>query len=171
MPSHIPRDVWIGLVMLAGAALYWLGADGIPISPLDGEVNAAAMPKALAYVLAALAVLLIVRAISVEIIAARAGATGPVPQPDPEERAEARRRHLRAAGVIAIGVGYLLVLETLGYLISITLLLIVLAAYIGARRDWRLPATAFALAASFKLIFVHLLGIPLPSGILEAVGL
>jgi hypothetical protein len=47
--------------MLAGSALYWREADSIPISPLDGEVNAAAVPKMLATILGVLAVLLVIK--------------------------------------------------------------------------------------------------------------
>ena len=60
---RMPRDFWVGLVILLGAALYWLGAASIPISALDGEINAAAVPRMLALALAVLAVILMVKAL------------------------------------------------------------------------------------------------------------
>jgi putative tricarboxylic transport membrane protein len=169
---RVPQDVWIGLVMLGAAVAYWYGADGIPISPLDGAVNAAAMPKALAYALGALSLLLIVRALSVEVMAQRAAASAGVdaapaaPLPTPEQLAKRRHAHLRAAGMLAFGVAYLLVLYLLGYLISAALLIIGVAIYNGAKPDWRLGLTALGLAIGFHVVFVVLLGIPLPPGLL-----
>ena len=170
MMRHVPRDVWIGLAMLAGAGLYWLGADGIKISPLDGAVNAAAMPKALAYALAAFSVLLIVRALSIEAMARRAamlvGVKAPSADSPPAKATSTATPHLRAAGVLAIGVGYLLILYTTGYLIAAALLIMAMATYVGARFGPRLAAVAVALAVGFHVVFVELLGIPLPPGLL-----
>lgn len=171
---RVPRDVWIGLVMLAGAVLYWYGAEGIPISPLDGEVNAAAMPKALAYALGALALLLILRALFIEVMARRAaaasaasaGATGAGPA---EEGAARRKGHVRALGMLAIGLAYLLVLDTLGYAVSVALLIFGVAVYMGLRASPRVVAIAVLLAAGFYLIFARLLDIPLPEGILSGI--
>jgi hypothetical protein len=68
----IPRDVWIGLVTLVFSVLYWRAADGIPISPLDGVVNAGALPKALAYAMMFFSLLLILRALLTERMYLRA---------------------------------------------------------------------------------------------------
>lgn len=59
----MPRDFWIGLVTLGFAVLYWFEAAKIRISPLDGPVGAAGLPKVLAYALGVLSVLLIGRAL------------------------------------------------------------------------------------------------------------
>jgi hypothetical protein len=166
MTLHVPRDVWIGLAMLAGAGLYWLGADGIPISPLDGAVNAAAMPKTLAYALGAFAILLIVRALSIETMARRAAAQAGEPEPALPATAPKIGTHLRAVGVLGIGVGYLLILYLTGYLIAAALLIMAMATYVGARFGPRLAAVAIALAVGFHVVFVELLGIPLPPGLL-----
>ena len=60
---RMPKDFWVGLVILLGAALYWSGAASIPISALDGEINAAAVPRMLALALADLAGILMVKAL------------------------------------------------------------------------------------------------------------
>lgn len=161
MLARVPRDVWIGLVLLVGAVLYWYGADNIPISPLDGEINAAAMPKALAYVLGALSLILIVRSLSLVAMGAAAAQTSSA-----EERAKARHAHLRAIGILVLGVGYLLVVNWLGYALSVALLIFCVATYVGQKPGLRLAGTAVALAAGFTVIFVFILGIPLPGGVL-----
>ena len=166
MLARVPRDVWIGLGVLAAAVLYWRTADIIPISPLDGVVNAGAMPKALAWALGALAVLLIVRALSVEVMAA--AQAGRVADGADDAEADAKpvslREHLKAMGIAALALAYILALPRLGYVVSVALLVSAASVYGGARLDWRVPATAVGAAAAFYLIFVVLLGIPLPAG-------
>ncbi|HLT01226.1 MAG TPA: hypothetical protein VK001_03565, partial [Geminicoccaceae bacterium] len=55
------RDTGVALVLLALAGLYWLGADQIRVSRLEGIVGAQAVPKSLALALAILSALLIVQ--------------------------------------------------------------------------------------------------------------
>jgi len=62
--SNTTADTWIGVLMLIAAVVYWLEANKIRISPLDGPVGASGLPKSLAYVLALLSVVLIVRGVS-----------------------------------------------------------------------------------------------------------
>lgn len=165
---QVPRDIWIGLVVVLLAGLYWAGADGLPISPLDGVVNAAAMPKALASALAVLALILIVRAAAVALLNRRAlaAARSAAPPPDaPEGEGDARHAHLRAAGMLGLGLLYLVVLPHLGYVLSITLLILGVATYMRARPDRKLLLLAAGIAVFFYLLFVRFLGIPLPPGI------
>ena len=167
MLARVPRDVWIGLAMLVAAVLYWRMADGIPISPLDGVVNAGAMPKALAWALGALAVLLIVRALSVEFMAASARAKPAAAGDGASDEGEGRAslaEHLKALGIPAFALGYILLLPVLGYAVSVALLVGLVSLYGGARLDWRIPAVGAGAAACFYIVFVLLLGIPLPAG-------
>ena len=60
---RIPRDVWIGLAALALGAWYWRAAGDIPISPLDGIVNATVLPHMLGIAMMLFSVLLILRAV------------------------------------------------------------------------------------------------------------
>jgi putative tricarboxylic transport membrane protein len=154
------RDAWIGVVFLAFAVVYWIAADGIRISPLDGPVTAAGLPKSLAYALGGLAVLLIVRSLTLRWLVA--GRTAPGEQE--EERGPDLRQHLRAVGMLAIGVAYLLAVPYLGYTLSIIALLFAAALYIGARFGPKTAAIAALGGAFFYLLFVQLLGIPLPPG-------
>lgn len=155
-------------MIFAGA--YWMGADGIPISPLDGAVNAAAMPKALAAALAGFSLLLIVRSLLVEWMFFRAAKSGDAKGRKAPATAEddgkgmTLRQHLRAAGVVLIGVIYLLILPHLGYLLSATLLVFAMSVYLGAKAGLYTAAVAIVLSVVFYLLFVQLLHIPLPVG-------
>lgn len=169
---RIPRDVWIGLAALVLAALYWAGTKQISVSPLDGVVNATAMPRALAMAMALFSLLLIARALLLEWMSVRATrAAGASPG---SMRAEDGRRftlpqHFRAVGVLVIGVLYLLLLPRLGYLPSMALLVLAASVYIGARPSVYTLAVAAGVALAFYLIFDRLLGIPLPEGLLSGV--
>ena len=158
--TFVPRDTWIGAVLLAFAVIYWREADKIRISPLDGPVGASGLPKTLAWGLGILAVILIVRSLVLAYLARKASAA-PV-----ETKADDMRVHLRAAGMLLLGVGYLLVIPYLGYLISIGLLLVGVALYFGAAINMRTALVAILGAAFFYVLFVYFLDIPLPSGML-----
>ncbi len=165
---RIPRDIWIGLVTMAFAGLYWSAADGIPISPLDGIINAGALPKALAVAMMIFSLLLILRALLTEMMylrAARRAVGSPADRPEEEgSKAFSFPQHMKAFGVLVIGVAYLLVLPWLGYIVSATLLIIVMSVYIGAKASAYTLGVAFVTALIFYLLFVQLLDIPLPSG-------
>lgn len=161
--SFITRDVWIGLVMLLVAVVYWLEADKIRISPLDGPVGASGLPKTLAYALGILAVILIVRS----VIGGLADRKQTAPT-DVEEKPQVLGPHLRAIGLLAIGVGYLLLVPWLGYTITIAGLLLVVSLYIGAAFTPRTLLIAVAGGVFYYLLFVQFLGIPLPAGELPA---
>lgn len=165
---QIPRDVWIGLLALAFSGWYWRSADDIPISPLDGIVNAAALPRALAVAMMIFATILILRALALEALYLRAArrAQGPVAdRPEEDGRRFTPAQHLKAIGIVAIGIAYLLVLPWLGYLPSVVLLIAATSVYIGARAGLYTLAVAAGLAVIYYLLFVQLLDIPLPAGI------
>jgi len=152
----VTRDTGVGLGLLALAGLYWLGADQIKVSRLEGIVGAQAVPKGLAVSLAILSVLLVAqslwRARRVELAAPAGGAGG-------------IDAHLRAIGILLIGVAYLLMVGTIGYLPAIALLLLATARYLGRPWSAELFLVAIAGAVFYYAIFVRLLGIPLPPGI------
>jgi hypothetical protein len=164
---RIPRDVWIGLLAFAFGAWYWRAAGDIPISPLDGVVNAAALPRMLATAMMIFSVLLILRALLIEAMFLRAArrAAGITPErPAIEGQAFTAHQHLKAAGVIVIGIAYLLILPWLGYVPSVILLMVAMSVFIGARAGLYTVAVATVIAVIFYLLFVRLLDIPLPAG-------
>ena len=150
------RDSGIALGLLALAVLYWLGADQIKVSRLEGVVGAQAVPKGLAVSLAILSVLLVAQDLW------RARRIAPAADAAPDTGIDA---HLRALGMLVIGAAYLLVVATIGYLPAMALLLLATAHYVG--RPWSAGLIAVALggAGLYYVIFVRLLGIPLPPGI------
>ena len=150
------RDTAVGFGLLALAGLYWLGADQIRVSRLEGAVGAQAVPKGLAISLAVLSVLLMAQG----LLRTRrvAGGTG---------EAEIGQGHAnrRAAGMLLIGMGYLAVVGTVGYVPAVVVLVVATALYLGQSPSARLVLLAVGLAVLYYLIFVRLLGIPQPPGI------
>ncbi|MEZ5933454.1 MAG: tripartite tricarboxylate transporter TctB family protein [Alphaproteobacteria bacterium] len=167
--SFLNRDTWIGLVMLLVAAVYWLEADKIRISPLDGPVGASGLPKTLAYALGVLAVILIIRSVAGAVIS---GNTASSTEDDATPLADKIHPHLRAIGLLVIGVGYLLIIDWLGYAIAVACLLLAVSLYIGAALNRRTLLVAVGGGIFFHLLFVEFLGISLPAGkILPLLGL
>lgn len=152
------RDTGIGLGLLLLAGLYWLGADQIRVSRLEGIVGAQAVPKGLAVSLAILAALLIAQDLW---RARRAAAVAPGKDAD----AGVTEAHLRAAGMLLIGMGYLVVVNTIGYVPAVALLVLATARFMG--RPWSVQLVLLALGGAlvYYLLFARLLGIPLPPGI------
>lgn len=158
------RDSWIGAVFLAFATLYWFQADKIRVSPLDDPVTAAGLPKSLAYVLGGLAVLLIARSLYVKRLATRRESKPAEAVAESDSR-EMWKRHLRAVGMLGLGVAYLVIVPYLGYVLSIIGLMLAVSLYIGARLGAKTLAVAGIGGAFFYLLFVQFLNIPLPPGV------
>jgi putative tricarboxylic transport membrane protein len=154
----VPRDVIVGLCLLALAVAYWLGADAIPRSRLAGGVGADGLPKGLAYALGFLSLLLIARSLAMWRAAE-------AERPGPQERAEERRRHLRAIGMFGLGALYLLLLPWLGYMLSVILLVGAVAWYNGKAPSPTMFAVAVGTGVLFYLLFVRFLGIAQPPGL------
>ena len=76
--------------------------------------------------------------------------------------------HLRAIVMLGLGVGYLLVVTTLGYALSVMALIFLVSLYIGAPLGLRTVLVAVLGGLAFQLLFVQFLGIPLPGGIVAS---
>lgn len=152
------RDTAVGLGLLLLAGLYWLGADQIRVSRLEGIVGAQAVPKGLAISLAILSALLIAQ----DLWRTRRAAAAPRGE---EREGAGTEAHLRAAGMLLIGVGYLLVVNAIGYVPAVALLVLATARFMG--RPWSAELILLSLGGAllYYLLFVRLLGIPLPPGI------
>jgi hypothetical protein len=127
------------------------------------------IPKTLAYLLIGFCVIMMVRALAIEALFLRAAKVARA-QTEPERPKEAGtyyfslQQHLKAIGVIAIGIAYLLVLPWLGYVPSVILLFLAMSIYIGAKANLYSLGVAVVVAVVFYGLFVMLLGIPLPAG-------
>ncbi|MFM1816287.1 MAG: hypothetical protein RLZ98_2982 [Pseudomonadota bacterium] len=152
------KDIISGIAIGGVAIAYWLGADAIPKSVLAGQVGADGLPKLLAYVLGALALILTLKG----VFLAMRPAGGPS-----EEVGEVHgwHAHKRAFGLLAMAIGYIVAVPYLGYLLSIGILMAGVALYNGAKPSLMLIGIAAAGAVIFYVLFVLVLNIPLPPGI------
>lgn len=158
------NDAYAGIALVILAVAYWIGADAIKQSVLGGSIGADALPKMLGITLGLLSLILILQTLL------RARAAAPVVEEGAaEEGARAEpfsiRPHLRAAGLLLIGIGYVVLVETIGYIPAIAYLLGAVVLYVGgaSRRTTLLFAVIGALF--FWTFFVYVLDIRQPKGI------
>jgi putative tricarboxylic transport membrane protein len=144
----VNRDGALGLILLAVAAGYYAAADAIPPSTLADAVGPGGLPKAYAAVLGALAVGLVARG---------RGPGGPGPE-------VSARLLLRVAGLLGLGIAYLVAVPWIGYPAGIAGLIVGTTYYQGGRLDRRVLMVGAAGAAVLWLLFAQVLGIPLPAG-------
>ncbi len=149
------NDLAVGVLALAVAAVYYYFTSDIPRSLLSDEVGAEGLPKLYAVVLGLLGVLLIGKS-----FAARAAAT------NEEGGTSGLWPHARAAGLLVLGAGYLLLIGSLGYLLTIFLLIGAVALYSGAALNVKLISISAAGAVVFWLVFAWLFEMHLPAGTL-----
>jgi hypothetical protein len=155
----VNRDLVGGLGTVALGAAYLYLALQLRHSALSDNVGAGGVPRVIAALMIAMGAILALRG----LLAAR---TAPAGGAAAAARPDYRRELLRAAGLVAIGVGYLIVVPFVGYLPAITALIIAVAAYQGVRPSLRLLAIGIAGALLLWLFFGWLLGIPMPHGAL-----
>ncbi len=115
------------------------------------------MPNTLAALLAGLAVLLILRSFF-----SRSRSAPRVSGDTPDNAPVA---HLRALGMLVLGIGYLLIVPSLGYTLSVAFLIAAVALYNHQQATWRLALFTGLLAVGLYFLFVRVLGIPLPPGV------
>ncbi|MGE0005420.1 MAG: tripartite tricarboxylate transporter TctB family protein [Parvibaculaceae bacterium] len=154
------RDFACGCFALAIAVGYFAVATTIHASQLDDAVGPVGLPRSYAAVMAGLALILIVRGIVQHRRSTAAGQGGALAWSGGEWV-----RARRAAGIIAIGGLYILLVPWLGYILSLTGLIATTAYYQGGRIDLRLVVTALLGAIFMWAIFVLLLQVPQPPGI------
>ncbi|HET6468283.1 MAG TPA: tripartite tricarboxylate transporter TctB family protein [Geminicoccaceae bacterium] len=163
------KDVALGGLILVVAVGYYAMANRMQVSSLADEVGPAGVPRVLGLLLMFLGAVLVLRG-GLGVVRTRRVGAGPAGAGDAATRpsGEARnewRAAVRALGLLAMGAAYILLLPLLGYVVSLALLIAASALYLGA--PVRLPVAAVAVggAALFWVIFVMLLGVPLPTGI------
>ena len=135
----------LGCLMLAVAGAYYAAGTLIPESELADAVGPQGLPKTYAVVLAALSLILVVKS-------AKAA-------PDDQRYALGR-----VAGMLAIGVVYIIAAPWVGYIPSIAALILVTIYYQGGAIDRRVALISVSGAVFFWLLFVFVLGIPQPAG-------
>jgi hypothetical protein len=167
------RDLLFGTATLVVAVVYYRLAAAIPASDLSDPIGPQGLPKIYAVLLAGLALILIAR--SLPRVHANPEPSNPEPRtlepsnPEPPKPGSPGSRAARVAGMLLIGIAYIVVLPWLGYLVSIAALLTVTIYLQGGSIDRRTILVALSGAAVFWLLFIWLLGIQYPAGIWPSV--
>ena len=158
------RDLTFGIAGAAVAAVYSLLAVRIPDSALADAVGPQGLPKAYAAVLALLSLILIVRSLrSLRTQNPEPRTSDPGSRiPDPGSRTPDL---YRVAGMLLIGITYLLIVPWLGYAVALAGLLLATTWYQGGVASRTIAAVAVSGAIVFWLLFVVLLRIPHPAGV------
>ena len=151
------KDLISGIGLCCLALAYYVASRTIATSTLEDDFGPHGLPNILAIALGLTGILLAVRGfLTRPRLQSMAETAGPSPHGRP----------LRAMGLLAIGFAYVLAVDKLGYAVSIALLIAGVAWYEGLRLSLRLVAVAIGGAALFWLIFVRLLDVPQPAGLL-----
>ncbi len=147
------RDLVGAVALLAIAVAYYVLARNLDATALADEVGPAGLPLIYATLLAVLAVMLGVSA----LVSRTQAVSAPRDEPRPS------RRLRRAAGVLAIGVGYLVVAPVIGYPFAVALAIAAMALHEGERPSLRLALVACAGAAVLYWLFDFVLGVAMPA--------
>jgi putative tricarboxylic transport membrane protein len=186
------RDLVFGGAAFALAVGYYLLAVTIPTSLLADAIGPQGLPKAYAALLAGLSLVLIIRSV-LHTVRRKPDTTSELPdttsepivrsvrlttfakatavkKPDLEsadshEPATQRQTLWRVAGLLAIGVAYVVVVPRLGYMLSLAALIMATTYYQGGALNRHVVVVAMSGAVVFWLLFVMLLGIPQPAGL------
>ena len=151
------KDLVSGIGLGCLALAYYAASRTIAVSTLEDDFGPHGLPNILAIALGLAGILLAVRGYFAK---PRQQSVAEAAEPSPHGKP------LRAMGLLAIGFAYVLVVDILGYAVSIALLIAGVAWYEGLRLSWRLATVAVAGAVLFWLIFVRLLEVSQPAGFL-----
>ncbi|MCJ8518508.1 hypothetical protein ABID21_001169 [Pseudorhizobium tarimense] len=162
----LTRDFVGGVASIAIGAVYLFFAYQLRSSALDDSMGPGGLPRLYGWLLVGLGAVLTIQA----LLASRL-ATADVSSEEKGEWDGQGRKVAFAAGLLAIGLGYIFVIETLGYLLSVAVLLLVTALYLGAGNKGRVVAVAVFGAIFLWVMFVIVLGVRMPSGLLASLGL
>jgi len=167
------RDLAFGIATLALSASYYWMATAIPESQLADAIGPEGLPRTYAVLLGGLSLVLIARSLGARD--SGLGARGsPVESripsaesriPNPESRVPSPRSPLwRVAGMLAIGIVYILVAPWLGYLLSIAALILATTYYQGGAINRQVAVVALSGGIFFWLLFVVMMRIQQPPG-------
>ena len=157
------RDLAFGGAALAISILYYWMATLVPVSQLADAIGPQGLPKVYAVILAALSLMLLVRGVRDpgSGIRDRKESRKPPRSPIPDPRS----RSFRAAGMLLIGIGYILLAPWLGYLLSISGLIFATTYYQGGTVDRQAALVALCGGVFFWVLFVAFMGIAQPPGL------
>jgi hypothetical protein len=145
------RDLVFGGAALAISILYYWMATRVPVSQLADAIGPQGLPKVYALILAALSLILLVRSV-------RDSGSG-IREP------KRSGRSFRAAGMLLIGMVYILLAPWLGYLLSISGLIFATTYYQGGTVGRPAALVALCGGVFFWVLFVAFMGIAQPPGL------
>ena len=160
MKKYLDKDVIAGLFLIGLGAIYYFMADSLPRSLLSDRVGAAGFPKLLAVTLIAFSAVLIIQS----ILRSKAS---PARQED-EDIGSGDYRFRVAAGMLSLGIIYLIIVSRAGYMVSIALLLMAALRYQGEPVSRKMLLTGVLGGIFFWAFFVFALRTPMPGGIWPA---
>ena len=143
------KDLAFGILTLALSAGYYRMAARIPDSQLADAIGPQGLPRTYGILLAALSLILIARSLGRRV------------QPKPDRGSTIGR----VAGMLAIGVAYIVVVPWLGYLLSLAGLIFATTYYQGGSINRQVAIVAFSGAVFCWVLFVLLMRIPQPPGL------
>ncbi|GEM_PF-713339 len=160
MQSILSRDFVGGIAAIIIGTFYLSLAYDLRTSALDDIFGPGGMPRVYGWAMVLLGVTL-----CIVTVVSRWG------KDTPGEWKGQGRRIAWAAGLLGIGIGYLLIVKSLGYLISMVLLIAATMIFQGERFSMRVLATALFGGALLWALFVFVLGVSMPPGLLTYLGL
>ena len=157
-----------GATLVIGVAYYFM-ATSVPVSQLADAIGPQGLPKVYALMLVALSLILIVTGVRDSGFGIRAPRGSESQAPKESESRGSRipnpgSRFFRAAGMLAIGVAYIVVVPWLGYLLAISMLIFATTYYQGGTIGRKSAVVALCGGVFFWLLFVVLMGIAQPPG-------
>lgn len=160
MRSVFSRDFVGGITAILIGAVYLSFAYDLRASALDDIVGPGGMPRAYGWILVLLGCSLCVVTL---VTRWRSDMSA--------EWKDQGRRILWAAGLLGIGIIYLLIVNTAGYLVSMIMLIAATMVYHGERFSTRALATSAFGGIFLWALFVFVLGVSMPPGLLAYIGL
>jgi cell division protein FtsW (lipid II flippase) len=143
------RDMIFGGITLAFSVIYYRVADTIPTSQLADAIGPQGLPKIYAVVLAALSLILMIGSV-------RPAGQSPIPNP--------QSPIFRVAGMLLIGVAYILLAPWLGYPLAIAGVILATTYYQGGTLTRSVALVSLCGGVFFWLLFVVMMGIEQPAG-------
>ena len=160
MHSLTSRDFVGGVAAIVIGSFYLTLAYDLRSSALDDIVGPGGMPRAYGWVMVLLGVALCIVTLvnnwrkSME-----------------DQWKDQGRRILWAGGLLGIGIVYLLIVNSVGYLVSMVMLIAATMIYHGERFSLKVLATSFFGGVLLWALFVFVLGVHMPPGLLAYFGL
>lgn len=150
------KDLVAGLFLVVLGVVYYRAADALPRSLISDRVGAAGFPKLLAMTLIIFSGILILQSIVRNM--------APTTEGGPEGTERKKSDFAKAAGMLGLGIGYLVIVSRVGYLLGIALLLGAVLRYQKEPFSRKLFLTALLGGVFFWAFFVFALKTPMPSG-------